>query len=133
MKLTVPKKPHSEAESTIPLINVVFLMLIFFLIAGTIASPISKELQPAETQEIETVPAKSDVVQVLKNGQIMYLGNEVSLSEILEIFPPLKTEEQIKVIADKALNAHRLIEILEKLRAAGHQKIRLITVKGTPS
>ncbi|MEX0279340.1 MAG: ExbD/TolR family protein, partial [Ruegeria sp.] len=33
-------RPRHKRDSTIPLINVVFLMLIFFLIAGTIATPL---------------------------------------------------------------------------------------------
>ncbi|MDF2368030.1 biopolymer transporter ExbD [Sneathiella sp.] len=132
MKLTPPKKLRSDPENTIPLINVVFLMLIFFLIAGTIAAPVSRELTPAETREMPTVPAKTDVVQIHNDGAIMYLGKRMSVDEVLEMFPATEMSEPVKVIADKTLNAVRLVEILEKFRAAGHQKIRLITVKGSP-
>ena len=133
MKLTPRKRTFSNTENTIPLINIVFLMLIFFLIAGTIATPISSELLPAETSDMAAAPAKSDVIQILKTGEINYLGKQMSMEEVLEMFPATENSEPVKVIADKSLNAVQLVEFLENLRAAGHQRIRLITVRGSSS
>ncbi|MAL79631.1 MAG: hypothetical protein CMN55_11060 [Sneathiella sp.] len=130
MKLKIRKKPSVLSENTIPLINVVFLMLIFFLIAGTIASPVSDGLIPAETRSLPPVPAKSDVVQIDKNGDIHYLGREVTIEDVLEIYPPNLKSEPVKIIADRVLAADRLIEILERFRTAGHEDIRLIAIKG---
>lgn len=133
MKLTPRKRTFSNTENIIPLINIVFLMLIFFLIAGTIATPISSELLPAETSDMPAAPAKSDVIQILKTGEINYLGKQMSMEEVLEMFPATENSEPVKVIADKSLNAVQLVEFLENLRAAGHQRIRLITVRGSSS
>ena len=38
-RLRAPLKRPAERESTIPLINVVFLLLVFFIVAGTLSAP----------------------------------------------------------------------------------------------
>lgn len=131
MKLSIRKKPATLAENTIPLINVVFLMLIFFLIAGSLAAPLAPGLAPPETATLPPAPARSDVVQIVASGEIYYLGEtlgrEALLARLAEIGPP-----DIRLIADKALPADDLIALLEALRAAGHEKIRLMTLAGAP-
>lgn len=130
MKLTLRKKPSLLTENTIPLINVVFLMLIFFLIAGTIAAPALQDLTPAKTRGLPPVQANADVIQIGHDGNIRYLGREVSIDEILEIYPPGLKSEPVRVIADRALAADRLIELLERFRAVGVTDIRLIAING---
>ena len=131
MKLSIRKKPATFAENTIPLINVVFLMLIFFLIAGSLAAPLATGLTPPETQGQPPAPARSDDVQIAASGEIYYLGEtlgrEALLARLTELGPG-----DIRLVADKALPADDLIALLEALRAAGHEKIRLVTLAGAP-
>ncbi|MDZ7603565.1 MAG: biopolymer transporter ExbD, partial [Hoeflea sp.] len=51
MKRIAPMRTSRKPENTVPLINVVFLMLIFFLVAGTLA--------PAPDSDVDfiTLPA----------------------------------------------------------------------------
>jgi len=46
-------RPKNAREPTIALINVVFLLLVFFMIAGSIAPPLSNSVQLAETRDLE--------------------------------------------------------------------------------
>jgi biopolymer transport protein ExbD len=46
------KTARQGREPTIALINIVFLMLIFFLVAGTLAAPLDKELKLVSTARI---------------------------------------------------------------------------------
>ena len=49
----------SRREPTIALINIVFLMLIFFLIAGTLVTPLEADLKLVNTSELEgTAPPR---------------------------------------------------------------------------
>lgn len=50
MAVRIPReKTKRKMESTISLINIVFLMLIFFLVAGQLAPPADKEVDLVET------------------------------------------------------------------------------------
>ena len=44
---------RKKGEPTIALINIVFLMLIFFLVAGTLAQPLDGDLELVETSDLE--------------------------------------------------------------------------------
>ena len=46
-----------KRDPSIALINIVFLMLVFFLIAGTIAAPLDPELTLVETSPIDSSPS----------------------------------------------------------------------------
>ena len=53
MHLTAISPPAKKPEPAIALINIVFLMLIFFLIAGTLAPPLDKDLTLVRTAGLE--------------------------------------------------------------------------------
>lgn len=126
-------------ENTIPLINVVFLMLIFFLIAGTVAPPVSTELRPPKSEELPLMPPAGNAVEILADGTLIHRGQRLPLETILERFPaPVDAAstqegtlpEVIHILADKALPASKMMPILQAFRAAGHKSIRLVTVRG---
>ncbi|WP_169560970.1 ExbD/TolR family protein [Sneathiella chinensis] len=126
-------------ENTVPLINVVFLILIFFLVAGVVAPPTARELIPAETSDLPVVPPQSDVVQILPDGTVLFRGVTTDLDGLLAGPGPWNKTgaggtalqgSPLRVLVDQRLEAARLIDILERFRAAGTADIRLMTVKG---
>lgn len=44
-------KTSSRREPTIALINIVFLMLVFFMVAGTLSQPLDKDLSLVRTAD----------------------------------------------------------------------------------
>ncbi|WP_319568657.1 ExbD/TolR family protein [Cohaesibacter marisflavi] len=143
-------KAHKKVlpDNTIPLINIVFLMLIFFLIAGTVAPPVSSELTPPNASKLEQMPPAGNAVEILADGTLIHHGRELSLKEMLALFPaadalqPAKassasgvaptspqSNEILHILADKALPAKKLMTVLQAFRAAGHRKIRLVTLR----
>lgn len=66
----VPPRPRRE-ENVIPMINVVFLMLVFFMITAQITPPEPFEVTPPEAQSQE--PADADfTLYINAQGQIAY-------------------------------------------------------------
>lgn len=132
MKITTPKEKRALPENTIALINVVFLMLIFFLIVGTIAAPLSKDLQPAWTSQRPLVPPHPEVIEINAAGEISYQGKTITLDRLGMVARQITTENSaeniVKLAADHELEAGRLIEILEALKAAKVDNIRLVTL-----
>ena len=64
-------------EPTITLINIVFLMLIFFLIAGTLAPPLDPgiTLMDLENEQGHEMP---DALAILADGALNYRGSPVT-------------------------------------------------------
>ena len=133
MKLKAQPKKRELPENTITLINVVFLMLIFFLVVGTVATPLSEHILPAQTKDLPIVPPHPNIVEITEDGKIDYRKEPVSLDQLIVALSGATdgvdhTKPVIKLVAHRNLDADRLIEILEAMATGGVQNIRLVTV-----
>lgn len=130
MRLTPPQR-REPPENTIPLINVVFLMLIFFLFAGSLARDDARKIEPPlNILEDETIRSTGALVVDLDGrtfaGDIeMTIGAWLAQKDDAETGP-------LKLAADGDLQADLLEKVLGELRAAGRTDIVLITRRGTP-
>ncbi|QDY68236.1 ExbD/TolR family protein [Qingshengfaniella alkalisoli] len=122
------KAPQKRsAESTIPLINVVFLMLIFFLIAGTVAPAIKQDLRLVSLDQID--PSQPpDALTLDAQGELNYQGQSVSLADHLEALDG----KVLRVMPDRAGSAKRLVEISAEAQELGAKRIVLIAQRGGP-
>ncbi|GLQ38850.1 hypothetical protein GCM10007908_24700 [Rhizobium albus] len=131
MKLPAPKK-KTAPENTITLINVVFLMLIFFLVAGSLTPPIDQEVSMISTSEAErTAPA--DTLAIRADGSLWYRGQPVTLETwAAEYTDGENAADRPKLLVDRALPASDLIEIASGLRALGVETVTVMTERAAP-
>lgn len=109
-----------------PLINIVFLLLVFFMLAGT--------LKPAESIESAKVDSKRPVeegllvVIVNRAGEAM-VGTDVLTDEALisRLSIHAQTGGGIGIKPDARLDAQRLVQLTGLLRQAGFDSMTLIT------
>ena len=128
---TIPRpRPSGRQESTIALINVVFLMLIFFLVAGTLAPPLDPEVTLAQTREAEAAPPP-DALAVRADGSVHYRGAPTTLEAYLANRDGSSTDAPVKVFVDRALPATELIEIADRLRQLGATSVSIVTMRGS--
>jgi biopolymer transport protein ExbD len=135
MRLARPPK-RSPRESTITLINVVFLMLVFFLIAGTLTPPLDKDVTLIST--LESNPAEPpDALFVTVDGVLRARGAEVTAEAYVaairrkQLLLP-EDPVTVKIAADRDLPAERLIAIVGELRDAGAARIAVVTERAMP-
>lgn len=121
-------------EPTIALINIVFLMLIFFLIAGTLAPPLDPNITLADldSERGEQMP---DALAILSDGRLSYRGEGVAdlgdyVRATLEKSADAGlSDKTICLIPDRKLSAAKLLETITKLQAAGAGGIILVAGK----
>jgi len=124
MKIARPT-PRRARENTIPLINVVFLMLIFFLVAGTIAPAVDPNVALAATQEAPQSPPLAALL-LDAEGQASWHGMPITLDAFVQNHAP-REDEPLRLGADRDLPADMLIDVLGQLRALGIAGIVLVT------
>lgn len=122
-------------ENTIPLINVVFLMLIFFLFAGSVAKDDARRIEPPmNILEDETIRSTGALI-VDQEGRVFADDVETTVTDWLagrEVSGEGAGEgEPIKIAADGVLKADALEAVLSELKEAGGKNIVLITRRGT--
>ena len=127
---TIPRpKTSARQEGTIALINVVFLMLIFFLVAGTLAPPLDPNVSLAQTHEAEAAPPP-DALSVHADGSVYYRGAATTLEDYLAGREPASEDAPVKMLVDRALPAADLISIADRLRQLGAPSVTIITMRG---
>lgn len=115
-------RPRRKRDSTIPLINVVFLMLIFFLIAGTVAPPLDPELQLVDTSELEGRDPP-DALVLNEDGELSFRG----LQTDPESFMASHEEGPVRIVPDRNVSGQRLMEVTGDLRRYGAPSVFLVT------
>ena len=116
----------TRREPTIALINIVFLMLIFFLVAGTLSQPLDGELNLVRTADLEGA-LPPDTVVVHPDGRLSYRGETIGE---LQDFLATRTEEErkiVRLVPDRELPAEDLVTIARELRAAGAESVMVVT------
>ncbi|MEM8801322.1 MAG: biopolymer transporter ExbD [Pseudomonadota bacterium] len=117
---------RTKGEPTIALINIVFLMLIFFLVAGTLAQPLDGDLQLIETSDLEG-REPPDALVLHADGRLSYRGETQT---DVSVFLSGKDEEdlsQVRVVPDRNAEADALVEVSRALRAAGALEVVIVT------
>ena len=120
------KRNKSRSEPTIALINVVFLMLIFFLIAGTLAPPRDPEVSFITTVRDDNA-APPDMLFIAADGSASWRGEPVEIESNLAKWAEDHAGTPFRVAADRELPATELVDIVGALRGAGLTNIVLVT------
>ena len=114
-----------------PMIDVVFLLLIFFMLSTTFISKpgIDVSLPKASAEQIKK--SKEELtVTISNNGDIYIKEKKVRLEELNEIFinAAATSEDSIVIInADEHVTHGRVVEIMDRAKEAGISKLAVAT------
>ena len=117
-----PAPRRRSRDSTIALINVVFLMLIFFLIAGTVAPPLDPSLELVDTSGLEG-REPPDALVLHKNGTLSFRGAPTDPG----IYMADHGTGPVRIVPDRDASGPRLIEVTGALRRLGAPSVILVT------
>lgn len=121
-----PEQPHRSREIDLTsLINIVFLILVFFMLAGSLGPRDS--IQPAVVDTPDSGENATLVLEVNVSGAIMIKGELIAPSAL----PSLLERHQssggtIALKPDARLPANELIALTAQLRTAGFTQLTLL-------
>lgn len=120
-------RPRRPSEPALPMINVVFLLLIFFLMSAQIAPPPPLELTPPRANG-ETPASGAQVLYISRDGALAYgtARDETVWPMLTELAQ--SQDQSLLIRADARLDAGELARILARLSAMGLTDLRLATV-----
>lgn len=131
MLLPISQRPRNTEENVLPLINVVFLLLIFFMLAGAMTAADPFEVEPPKTKNAVADEIQPKLVVISAEGRYALQGKEVGRDELLAMAADWARQEEpppVRIKADGRLPADDLIELLGGLGAAGLEQVKLLTL-----
>jgi len=120
------RRQTRRLEPTIALINVVFLMLVFFMVAGTLAQPLDKELKLVRTSDLEG-RAPPDTLVMHADGRLTYRGDPIASAQEFYDARPEEDRDMVRIVPDEAAPAIALVNLARDLRAQGASRVMIVT------
>ena len=132
-----PVVPKRSSDWVLQLINIVFLLLLFFLVNGTIAEQQEIGVEPPRSILITAGNPPRDAVSISREGRIVFRGAPVTADLIVS---QLKSDAKamglegdtlpaLVIAADRRLKAARLIDTIDALKGLGVRDISLVTIQ----
>lgn len=130
MRIRRPRQ-KSEEEQILPLVNIVFLLLIFLMLAGRLAASDPLGIVPPESSSDALATMQEIVVFAAMDGRLALNGETIEESDLkTAVEKRMKTAStgELYLRADGRAQAKWIVTIIEKLKEAGVKKLRLLTV-----
>ena len=127
MKIKKTIKRDYDDDGLLPLVNIIFLLLIFFMIVGVIEKSILKDNLDLPSVELDRFQNK-EVTKIYydKNKELFIDDEKININDISTL---LKTSDapNIVLIADKSLLVSDINEVLLVLQNNKINNIRLLS------
>ena len=130
MKLRITKSKIDNSDNLLPLVNIIFLLLIFFMMAGVIGK--TKKLNDINlaTVTIEEYQENNQpILFINKNGQLILDDTPITLENLKNNLESVSDEKKLLIAADGDLISQKLNEVLTELHDSKISKVTLITLK----
>lgn len=123
MDFSAPATPKHK-ESVLPMINVVFLLLIFFLMTAQIAPPEPMEVE-SPVAEMSTDPEDAPILFIAADGEMAFedIRGEAAL---LALAARAEAQPVLRLKLDAALPGAVLAKRMQQFAAMGFSRIELI-------
>ena len=125
------KSKRKRPELTIaPLIDIVFLLLIFFVVTTTFSQETGVVVEKPKAVKSDLIPKENLIIAVTREGQIYMEKEDLSLKEVrakvrkrLAKYP----KTTVIIMPDKETLTGILVDVLDECKIAGATKLSIAT------
>jgi biopolymer transport protein ExbD len=112
-----------------PLIDMVFILLIFFIVTTVFIEETGVEINKPEAISAVNLEKQSILIAVTAGGQVVYGGREIGVSGIRPLVRRLTQKEQVPVIlqADRTAQAGLIVRVIDEAKLAGAKTVSIST------
>ena len=128
------KKNREESEINItPMLDIVFIMLIFFIVTTSFVKEISIDVnRPTKSPIKEQKKSEVISVRISGEGQIFVQDRLITLDAVranIESSLALKPQATVVVVSDREADAGFLVKVIDQSRLAGARNVSLAAKK----
>ena len=128
MKIRTKQKREYDDDGLLPLVNIIFLLLIFFMIAGVIEKRILKdEIEPPKVKLSKFENKEIIKIFIDKNNVLTSNNQMIDIKNINKLFES-KENKEVVIIADKSLYIKDISYLLDKLHQNKVTSIKLLSI-----
>lgn len=125
------RRRHNHAHMNIaPLVDVVFLLLLFFLLTSHLMQEPAIKIKLPESKTADAVKDEIKTIYISKEGEIFFRDSKVDLKDLqTAIKGGLKDIEHdfVRIKADRESDVGVLISVIDEVRLAGVRNYSIVT------
>ncbi len=115
-------------DNLIPMINIIFLLLIFFMIAGQVSQLRNPEsIQVPDSTSKKAITPQTIQITITQDQQTLMDNQPITLSAIDQLLSNARDKKTVNLMVDADLNVGDIDNILQLLRQHNVQKVALFT------
>ena len=127
MKIKIKRNKTNNEDNLLPLVNIIFLLLIFFMLAGVIAK--QKEMHDINLASAvieEYIEQDKNILFINSVGEIVFNDIPIAFSELDDKLKSIK-DKNIIIAADKNVTTGKLNKVLIQLSKNKITNVTLLT------
>jgi len=108
-----------------PLIDMVFLLLIFFMVTSVFVEETGIEVQKPQAASAEDLEKNSILLAVTRDGRVVYGGQDIGINGVRGLVTRLLQGREYPVIlvADATAMAGLVVDVIDECKLAGAKRV----------
>ena len=130
MNIFYKKTNKNKLPNLVPLINIVFLLLIFFMLSGTLAKTDLFEVIPPKSNTSSSAEAPELVILISDDSKIALDNQPIKIKDLETILAKILENtniEEILIKADGNAKAGILSTVIKHIRNVGIKRAAIVT------
>ena len=121
-----------QAIDISPLIDCVFILLIFFIVTTTFVEETGVDVDKPQAASSVRLEKNSILLAITADGEIVYGGREIGIGGVRPLVKRMILKEDLPVIiqTDQTVQSGLLVRVIDEVKLAGATKVSLATRKG---
>jgi len=120
---------ESSGVDISPLIDCVFILLIFFIVTTTFVDETGVEVDKPQAASSVSLEKNSILLAITENGGVVYGGRDIGIAGVQPLVKRMTQQEDLPVIiqADTNVEAGLFVRVIDEAKLGGAKKVSVAT------
>jgi len=121
------EQQHAESIDMSPLLDVVFILLIFFIVTTVFVKETGVEIDKPQAMTAQQLEQTVILLAITDSGEVFYDASQIGIAGIRGTVEQLlrKQDRPVVIQADKNVPTHVLLEVIDEAKLAGATTVNL--------
>ncbi len=121
------EQQQSQSIDMSPLLDVVFILLIFFIVTTVFVKETGVEVDKPQAISAQKLEQNVILLAITDNGEVFYDGSHIGVAGVRGIIEQLQRSKPQPVViqADKTVPTQLLLEVIDEAKLAGAATVNL--------
>lgn len=121
------EQQHSETIDMSPLLDVVFILLIFFIVTTVFVKETGVEVDKPQAISAQRLEQTVVLIAITDAGEVFYDGSQIGVAGVRGTVEQLQRGEPRPVVvqADKMVPTELLLQVIDEAKLAGAETVNL--------